>query len=100
MNKYMNEEPFMVRSADISRSGIYLHKLIEPNLKEGTMVSMEFMLPTSEEVLWARGAVLREGRRWGADGIGIWFTILPDTYKQMIEDYVDGTVYIDVSDLA
>ncbi len=88
MNKYVGDEPFMVRSADISTTGIYLHKLIEPDLPEGSMVSLEFQLPGTEEVIWARGAVMRESRRWGTEGTGIWFTIIPDAYKKMIEEFV------------
>ena len=88
MNKYIGDEPFMVRTADISPTGIYLHKLIEPDLPEGSMVSLEFQLPHTDEVIWARGAVMRESQRWGTSGVGVWFTILPDGYRQMIEDYV------------
>ena len=89
LNKVVGDEPYMVRSSDISTSGIYLHKLIEPELDEGTMVSLEFMLPNSDEVLWARGTVMRETRRWGTDGLGIWFTIIPNAYRRIIEDYVN-----------
>ena len=88
MNKYIGDQPFMVRSADISSTGIYLHKLIEPDLPEGTMVSLEFQLPGSDEVIWARGTVMRECRRWGTDGMGLWFTILPASYRRMIEEYL------------
>jgi hypothetical protein len=89
LNKVVGDEPYMVRSSDISTTGIYLHKLIEPELDEGTMVSLEFMLPNSNEVLWARGTVMRETQRWGNDGLGVWFTILPGAYRRIIEDYVD-----------
>ncbi len=88
MNKLIGDEPYMVRAADISTTGIYLHKLIEPDLPEGTSVSLEFQLPNSNEVIWARGAVMRDGQRWGAEGAGIWFTILPQAYRRLIEDYV------------
>lgn len=88
MNKYIGDEPYMVRSADISPTGIYLHKLIEPDLPEGTMVSLEFQLPSSEEVIWARGTVMRESKRWGTDGLGIWFTIVPERYRSLIDEYV------------
>lgn len=90
MNKLINDEPYMVRAADISTTGIYLTNLIEPDLPDGTRVSLEFELPTSDEVLWARGAVIREGQRWGDKGVGIWFTILPKAYRQMIEEYLDS----------
>jgi len=88
MNKYVGEDPYMVRASDISPNGMYLHKLIEPDLEEGTMGSLEFKLPISEEVLWVRGTVMRETTRWGADGTGIWFTIVPENYRRMIEDYI------------
>jgi hypothetical protein len=88
MNKFIGEEPYMVRSADISPTGIYLHKLIEPDLPEGTTVSLEFKLPSSEEIIWARGTVMRETRRWGTQGTGIWFTILPGTFRRLIEEYI------------
>lgn len=88
LNKYMGDEPYTVRAADISSSGMYLHKLIEPDLEEGSMVSLEFQLPDSEEVIWARGTVMRESKRWGCDGVGIWFTIVPESYRRRIENFV------------
>lgn len=88
LNKFIGDEPFMVRAADISTTGIYLNKLIEPLLPQGSMVSLEFMLPNSKEVIWARGAVIRDGSRWGTEGTGIWFTILPRTFRNLIEDFV------------
>ena len=88
LNKFIGEEPYMVRAADISTSGIFLYKLIEPNLSEGTTVNLEFMLPTSSEVLWACGEVVREDAKRGANGIGIGFTVLPDTYRKLIERYI------------
>jgi len=88
LNKFVGDHPFMVRAADISPTGIYLHKLIEPDLPEGSMVSLEFQLPNSDEVLWARGTVMREARRWGTDGVGVWFTILPQAFRRIIEGFV------------
>lgn len=90
LNKFIGDEPYMVRAQDISTTGIYLHKLIEPDLLDGSLVSIEMQLPDSEEVIWARGTVMREGLFWGARGVGIWFTILPETYKKLIECYIDG----------
>ena len=90
MNKFMDEEPYMVRTEDISSTGIYLHKLIEPDIPEGTMVSLEFRLPNSNEVIWARGTVMREAQHWGAHGVGIWFTIIPQTYRTLINEYINS----------
>jgi hypothetical protein len=88
LNKFIGDEPYMARASDISQNGIYLSKLIEPELPEGSMVSLEFVLPNSDEVMWVRGAVMRQGLRWGTDGVGVWFTIVPERYRQIIEDYI------------
>lgn len=90
LNKFMGDEPFMVRADNISATGIYLHKLIEPDLPDGSIVSLEFQLPGSEEVIWARGAVVREGQFWGAGGVGIFFTTLPGRYRDLIESFVSS----------
>jgi hypothetical protein len=39
-------------------------------------------------VIWARGTVMRETKRWGTDGLGIWFTIVPQLYRSLIDEYV------------
>jgi hypothetical protein len=88
MNKLIGDEPYMVRTSNISVNGLYLNNLIEPDLDEGTNVSLEFRLPNSDEIIWARGTIMRDAQRWGTKGIGIWFTILPKYFRTLIEEYV------------
>jgi hypothetical protein len=87
VNKIVDEQLFMCRTADISPDGIYLSSLIEPEL-DGQRVGVEFALPGQPEVLWAAGEIVRDGLRGAARGSGIRFTALPDAYRQIIEAYV------------
>lgn len=87
LNKIVDDQPFMCRATDISVDGIYLSRLIEPEFA-GQAVSLEFCLPGSREVLWARGEIVRSGLRAGAEGSGIRFTAVPSRYREAIHEFV------------
>ncbi len=89
VNKIINEEVFMCRATDVSTEGIYLSRLIEPDL-DGKRVGVEFSLTPRGEVLWATGEIVREGMRGEATGSGIRFTSIPDAYRGMIREFVDA----------
>ena len=52
-NKMVNGVPFLARARDISRDGLYLHRLIEPKSPQQAHIAVEFCLPGTEEVIWA-----------------------------------------------
>ena len=58
MNKYVAGVPYMTRTSDISREGVGLAHLIEPDM-HGRRVGLQFQLPGSEEVIYADGEVVR-----------------------------------------
>lgn len=94
LNKYMGGVPYMARSADISRDGLRLARLIEPQ-HHGKRVGLQFQLPGSEEVIYAEGEVVHE---WAeaprSDGNAVRFTLLTDRHRRMIDAYVER--YTDV----
>ena len=59
LNKYVAGVPYMTRTSDISREGVGLAHLLEPQLA-GKRVGLQFQLPGSEEVIYAEGEVVRE----------------------------------------
>jgi hypothetical protein len=88
INKIIGETLYMCRAANISEAGIYVSRLLEPDLAGRRDFGLEFALPGSDEVLWARGEVVREGRKHEVDGTGVHFTVIPSRYRQLIADYV------------
>ncbi|MBS1153342.1 MAG: hypothetical protein H6Q89_5040 [Myxococcaceae bacterium] len=70
LNKYVAGVPYMARTADISREGVALANLIEPDLS-GKRVGLQFQLPGSEEVIYAEGEIVREWLSTGAEGSGV-----------------------------
>lgn len=88
LNKYVAGVPYMARSSDISREGVGLAHLIEPD-QNGKRVGLQFQLPGSEEVIYAEGEVVRE---WAdldhrEEGSGVRFTLLTERHRRLIDQF-------------
>ena len=89
LNKYVAGVPYMARSSDISREGLGLAHLIEPE-SAGRRVGLQFQLPGSEEVIYAEGEIVREWADESAqeEGSGVRFTLLTERHRRMIDQFV------------
>ncbi|MBE2250248.1 MAG: PilZ domain-containing protein [Myxococcus sp.] len=89
LNKYVAGVPYMARSSDISREGLGLAHLIEPQMA-GKRVGLQFQLPGSEEVIYAEGEVVREWLDMDREeeGSGVRFTLLTERHRRMIDQFV------------
>jgi PilZ domain len=87
LNKYVAGVPYMARASDISREGVGLARLIEPELA-GQRVGLQFQLPGCEEVIYAEGEVVREWVDEAVEGSGVRFTLLTERHRRLIEHYV------------
>ncbi len=90
VNKIVGDEPHLARVRDISSSGLYLYKLLEPeNLPP--RVALEFQLPEDdeEEVIWAVGEVVRETQESDTDGVGIRFVRIAESDRERIVRFVE-----------
>ncbi|MFO0596080.1 MAG: PilZ domain-containing protein [Myxococcaceae bacterium] len=92
MNKYVAGVPYMTRTSDISREGVGLAHLLEPQLA-GKRVGLQFQLPGSEEVIYAEGEVVRE---WAdldnrEEGSGVRFTLLTERHRRLIDQFCART---------
>ncbi len=86
-NKMVNGVPFLARARDISRDGLYLHRLIEPKSPQQAHIAVEFCLPGTEEVIWAEADVVH-----GLDrGQGLRFRHLTPRQTALIRTFVDGS---------
>lgn len=86
VNKIVGDEPHMVRVRDISTTGIFLYKLIEPTNYYGH-VGLEIMLPESNELIWALGEVVREDD----EAVAVRFVRIAEHHKEMISKYIGAT---------
>jgi PilZ domain len=87
LNKFVGDAAYMCRSANISEDGIFLARLIEPDL-DSEDVSLEFALPGDSEILWVHGSIVRKGSHRACEAAAIRFTVIPDAYRRRIAAYV------------
>ncbi len=87
LNKYIDGEPHTCRAVNISRGGMLLYKIFEPDLEQSE-VSLEFQLPGSNRILRIDGVTLAE-HRW-ARAHGVRFTRMSDDDREILERYLRG----------
>lgn len=89
VNKMINGVPFLARTRDISRGGVYVHRLIEPEVPPTARIALEFALPGSEEVIWAEALVVHGDD--GASGVGLRFVDLTPRQDEILGDFISSS---------
>ena len=87
LNKYIDGEPHTCRAVNISRGGMLLYKVFEPDLEQSE-VSLEFQLPGSQRILRVDGVTLSE-HRW-ARAHGVRFTRMSDEDRELVDQFLRG----------
>ena len=85
VNKVVDGVPYLARTRDLSLSGVYLHRLIEPRLRAGASIALQFILPGCDELLWADVDVVR---RDANHGFGLEFRALTPRVERLLADYM------------
>lgn len=85
VNKLIDGVPHLARTRNISRSGLFLHRLLEPEAPDGARINVELTLPGLEdEVLWLDAVVVRDARR----GAALRFVDVAPRDRALIEYYL------------
>jgi hypothetical protein len=87
VNKMINGVPHLARTKNLSREGLYLHRLLEPLTPPRARISLEFMLPGTDEIIWTEAVVVhgRNTRR----GVGLRFVDLSPRQAEIIEEFIE-----------
>lgn len=89
LNKYINGEPHLCRAVNMSRGGMLLRKVFEPDVPHH-QVLLEFQLPGTEQVIRAEGMALMESPQ--ARAVGVRFTRMSPEATQLVERFLAGAV--------
>ena len=87
LNKYIDGEPHVCRGVNLSRGGMLLYKVFEPDVLQGE-VSLEFQLPGSSRIVRVDGVTLAE-HRW-ARAHGVRFTRMAEEDRELVDQYLRG----------
>ena len=87
-NKIVDHEPHLTRVRDISPEGVYLYRLLEPEIPTTKPIGLEIKLPETSNVIWAVGRVVRHDPDEHTNGVAVRFTHIAAADRKLIEDYI------------
>lgn len=91
LNQYVRDRPFRALTQNLSETGLYLNRVHLPAgsrpLPETRDVGLEFELPGTSEVIWARGRVCYEAVDPYFHGAGIQFVAMPRVHARLLRDF-------------
>ncbi|MCA9673087.1 MAG: PilZ domain-containing protein [Myxococcales bacterium] len=85
LNKYIGGRPYLCRASNLSRCGLLLHRVFEPE-NDLERVGLQFQLPGSDRVITCAGRVAFELPDGG--GTGVEFTNVDPEHQTMIDDFI------------
>lgn len=91
LTQYIDDRPFRALTSNISGTGMRLETLAQagPRLRLADRgIGLEFELPGTGEVIWARGEACHERASIGPIlSLGIRFTGMPRVHQRLVRDF-------------
>jgi len=88
INKIIDDHPYLVRVRDISVSGMFIYRLIEPKHQSGSEFGFELRLPNCDDTIWAVGRLVRDVNADATEGCAVEFVRMGERDRQLIRAYV------------
>ena len=85
LNKYIAGMPHVCRASNISRGGMLVHKLLEPESRTD-LVGLQFQLPGQDRIITAAGRIVYQ-HQW-VRATGVRFTNLSEEHRELVERYI------------
>jgi hypothetical protein len=89
LNEYVADRPHRCLTVNLSETGLYVHKLIQPLRRNTHVVGLEFELPGMGETIWARGEICYDDFDDYFHGSGIRITGIPRLHQHLLRDYIN-----------
>jgi len=88
MDEHVGNKSHRCMAVNLSPGGLYLNRLISPMLRQSPVVGLEFELPQTSEVVWARGEICYDSMDRYFHGTGVRFTGMAHKHQRLVRDYV------------
>ncbi|MCC6746551.1 MAG: PilZ domain-containing protein [Deltaproteobacteria bacterium] len=85
LNKYVKGRPYLCRATNLSRSGLLVHRLFEPEHGE-TRVGLQFQLPGCDRVITCAGRIVFWDEQLGAHGVE--FTSVAPEHQALLDTFL------------
>jgi hypothetical protein len=91
MTQYIRDRPVRALTTNVSDTGIFVQTVASPTMQQAiaqcTPIALEFELPGTGEIIWARGELCHDNRDDIVHRTGVRFTAMPLLYARMLRDF-------------
>jgi len=87
LNEYVQDRAHRALTVNVSDTGLYVNKVLAPISRQSRVVGLEFELPGTGELIWARGEVTHDSLDDMFHGQGIRFTGMAKLHARMLRDW-------------
>jgi hypothetical protein len=88
LNQYVKEQPYRALATNLSPTGLFLQKLAVPIARHNSSVGLEFELPGTGEIIWARAESRFDSVASDFHLTGLRFTAMAQKHQRLIRDFV------------
>lgn len=88
LNQYVRDRPFRALAINLSPTGLLLQKLIEPGTPLARVVSLEFELPETGEVVWACAEPRFDALDRDFQTTGLTFTGMAGKHERLLREFI------------
>jgi hypothetical protein len=88
LNQYVKEEPYRALATNLSSTGLFLQKLALSTTRHDSSVGLEFELPGTGEIIWARAETRFDAVASDFHLTGLRFTAMAQKHARLIRDFV------------
>lgn len=88
LTQYLRDSPFRALATNLSPSGLLIQKLIEPHIPLCRVVSVEFEVPGTGEIVWARAEPRFDVLDENFHASGLTFTGMANKHERLLYEFV------------
>jgi hypothetical protein len=87
-NQYIQDQPVRSLAVNVSEHGLAAHRLLERSSNRARVVGIEFELPGTGEVIWAKGETQFEAIDRDFHRAGIRFVAMARRHERLVREFV------------
>lgn len=88
LTQYVRDVPFRAVATNLSPTGLLIQKLVEPSIPLCRVVGVEFEIPGTGEVVWARAEPRFDAIGEDFHTSGLTFTGMANKHERLLQEFV------------
>jgi hypothetical protein len=88
VDQIVGEDPHRCFTTDLSATGVYMERLVEPLQRSSSLVQLEIPLPQTGDSIWAKGEVIYDRFDALFHGTAVRFTGMARFHQRLLREWL------------